>query len=121
MFIVDSQFITPDSPPHYLNRLEPLTLLSALAVATEHIGLVGTLTTSFNQPFNLVFSSETSGAEIRYTTNGSPPTVTNALYTGPLEETNESYAVAKLAGIAQLVAIRRQHGLPYICAMPTKA
>jgi GDP-L-fucose synthase len=27
--------------------------------------------------------------------------------------------VAKLAGIAQLVAIRRQHGLPYICAMPT--
>lgn len=53
VFIVDSQFITPDSPPHYLNRLEPLTLLSALAVATEHIGLVGTLTTSFNQPFNL--------------------------------------------------------------------
>ena len=29
VFIVDSQFITPDSPPHYLNRLEPLTLLSA--------------------------------------------------------------------------------------------
>lgn len=53
VFIVDSQFITPDSPPHYLNRLEPLTLLSALAVATEHIGLVGTLTTSFNQPFNV--------------------------------------------------------------------
>ena len=29
VFIVDSQFITPDSPPHYLNRLEPMTLLSA--------------------------------------------------------------------------------------------
>ena len=28
VFIVDSQFITADSPPHYLNRLEPLTLLS---------------------------------------------------------------------------------------------
>ncbi len=53
VFIVDSQFITPDSPPHYLNRLEPLTLLSALAVATKNIGLVGTLTTSFNQPFNV--------------------------------------------------------------------
>ncbi|MEG3177288.1 LLM class flavin-dependent oxidoreductase [Sphingomonas sp. RB3P16] len=53
VFIVDSQFITPDSPPHYLNRLEPLTLLSALAVATSHIGLVGTLTTSYNDPFNL--------------------------------------------------------------------
>ncbi len=30
-----------DSPPHYLNRLEPLTLLSALAVHDQHIGLVG--------------------------------------------------------------------------------
>lgn len=54
VFIVDSQFITPHSPPHYLNRLEPLTLLSALAVSTSHIGLVGTATTSFNSPFNLV-------------------------------------------------------------------
>jgi FMN-dependent oxidoreductase (nitrilotriacetate monooxygenase family) len=53
VFIVDSQFITPDSPPHYLNRLEPLTLLSALAVTTKHIGLVGTATTSYNDPFNL--------------------------------------------------------------------
>jgi FMN-dependent oxidoreductase (nitrilotriacetate monooxygenase family) len=53
VFIVDSQYITKDSPPHYLNRLEPLTLLSALAVATSHIGLVGTLTTSYNAPFNL--------------------------------------------------------------------
>jgi FMN-dependent oxidoreductase (nitrilotriacetate monooxygenase family) len=52
VFIVDSQFITPDSPPHYLNRLEPLTLLSALAVTTTNIGLVATLTTSFNDPFN---------------------------------------------------------------------
>lgn len=53
VFIVDSQFITADSPPHYLNRLEPLTLLSALAVATSHIGLIGTLTTSYNDPFNI--------------------------------------------------------------------
>lgn len=53
VFIVDSQFITPHSPPHYLNRLEPLTLLSALAVATQHIGLVGTLTTSYNDPFSV--------------------------------------------------------------------
>lgn len=53
VFIVDSQFITPDSPHHYLSRLEPLTLLSALAVHTRHIGLVGTATTSYNSPFNL--------------------------------------------------------------------
>jgi GDP-L-fucose synthase len=42
-----------------------------------------------------------------------------ALFSGPLEETNEGYALAKLAGIAHLAAIRRQYGLPYICAMPT--
>ncbi|MFT4084848.1 MAG: LLM class flavin-dependent oxidoreductase [Nocardioides sp.] len=54
MFIVDSQFITPDSPPHYLNRLEPLTLLSAVATHTRHLGLVGTATTSFNSPYNLI-------------------------------------------------------------------
>jgi len=53
MFIVDSQFITPGSPSHYLNRLEPLTLLSALAVSTRRLGLVGTLTTSYNAPFNV--------------------------------------------------------------------
>jgi len=53
MFIVDSQFITADSPPHYLNRFEPMTLLSALAVSTEHIGLVATMTTSYNDPFNV--------------------------------------------------------------------
>jgi FMN-dependent oxidoreductase (nitrilotriacetate monooxygenase family) len=53
VFIVDSQFITPSSPPHYLNRLEPLTLLSALAARTSRIGLVGTATTSYNEPFTL--------------------------------------------------------------------
>jgi FMN-dependent oxidoreductase (nitrilotriacetate monooxygenase family) len=53
VFIVDSQFITPDSPNHYLSRLEPLTLLSAVAVHTENIGLVGTITTSYNEPFNV--------------------------------------------------------------------
>lgn len=53
IFIVDSQFITADSPPHYLNRLEPLTLLSALAVSTTHLGLVATMTTSYNDPFNV--------------------------------------------------------------------
>jgi hypothetical protein len=30
VFIVDSPFITPDTAPHFLNRLEPLTLLSAV-------------------------------------------------------------------------------------------
>jgi FMN-dependent oxidoreductase (nitrilotriacetate monooxygenase family) len=53
VFIVDSPFITAGAAPHFLNRLEPLTLLSALAVSTSRIGLVGTLTTSFTEPFNV--------------------------------------------------------------------
>jgi FMN-dependent oxidoreductase (nitrilotriacetate monooxygenase family) len=53
VFIVDSPYITPDSAPHFLNRLEPLTLLSAIAGATSAIGLVATLTTSYNEPFNV--------------------------------------------------------------------
>jgi FMN-dependent oxidoreductase (nitrilotriacetate monooxygenase family) len=53
VFIVDSPYITPDSAPHFLNRLEPLTLLSALAGVTSRIGLVATLTTSYNEPFNV--------------------------------------------------------------------
>ena len=53
VFIVDSPFITPDTAPHFLNRLEPLTLLSAVAVSTSRIGLVGTLTTSYWEPYNV--------------------------------------------------------------------
>jgi FMN-dependent oxidoreductase (nitrilotriacetate monooxygenase family) len=52
-FIVDSPFITPDTAPHFLNRLEPLTLLSAVAASTAKIGLVGTLTTSYWEPYNV--------------------------------------------------------------------
>ena len=43
----------------------------------------------------------------------------NALLTGPLERTNEWYAVAKIAGIKLCQAYRRQYGRDYISAMPT--
>jgi len=41
------------------------------------------------------------------------------LLTGPLEETNEPYALAKIAGLKLVQAYRRQHGLHWISAMPT--
>ena len=41
------------------------------------------------------------------------------LLTGHLEPTNDAYAIAKIAGILQIQAVRRQHGLPWISAMPT--
>ncbi|MGB8405365.1 MAG: GDP-L-fucose synthase [Mycobacterium sp.] len=41
------------------------------------------------------------------------------LLTGPLEETNDAYAIAKIAGIIGVQSVRRQYGLPWISAMPT--
>jgi GDP-L-fucose synthase len=41
------------------------------------------------------------------------------LLTGPLEPTNDAYAIAKIAGILQIQAVRRQYGLQWISAMPT--
>ncbi|MFI0017198.1 GDP-L-fucose synthase family protein [Streptomyces griseus] len=43
----------------------------------------------------------------------------DALLTGELEPTNEAYALAKIAGIAQTRSYRRQYGASYISAMPT--
>lgn len=41
------------------------------------------------------------------------------LLTGHLEPTNDAYAIAKIAGIMQVQATRREYGLPWISAMPT--
>lgn len=43
----------------------------------------------------------------------------DCLLTGPLEETNNAYAIAKIAGIIAVQSVRRQYGLPWISAMPT--
>ncbi|MBN9316188.1 MAG: GDP-L-fucose synthase [Devosia sp.] len=47
------------------------------------------------------------------------PITEDALLTGPLEETNEWYAIAKIAGIKLAQAFRKQYGHDYISAMPT--
>ncbi len=43
----------------------------------------------------------------------------DSLLTGPLEPTNDAYAIAKIAGILGVQAVRREYGLPWISAMPT--
>ncbi|AKA24005.1 LLM class flavin-dependent oxidoreductase [Pseudomonas chlororaphis] len=53
VFIADSLHIHEKSSPHYLNRFEPLTILSALAATTRHIGLVATVTVSYTEPFQV--------------------------------------------------------------------
>ncbi len=47
------------------------------------------------------------------------PIPENALLTGPLEPTNEWYAIAKIAGIKLVQAYRQQYGRDWISAMPT--
>jgi len=47
------------------------------------------------------------------------PMTEDALLTGPLEPTNEWYAIAKIAGIKLCQAYRRQYGCDFISAMPT--
>ena len=47
------------------------------------------------------------------------PMPEEALLTGPLEPTNEWYAIAKIAGIKLCQAYRRQHGCDFIAAQPT--
>jgi GDP-L-fucose synthase len=47
------------------------------------------------------------------------PIEESALLSGPLEPTNEAYAIAKIAGLKLAAAYRRQHGLDFISAMPT--
>lgn len=59
------------------------------------------------------------GSSCIYPKHAPQPIKESYLHTGPLEPTNEAYAVAKLAGIAHLRAVRRQYGLPWISVMPT--
>ncbi|MFG2022757.1 GDP-L-fucose synthase family protein [Streptomyces sp. NPDC048825] len=59
------------------------------------------------------------GSSCIYPKFADQPIREEALLTGPLEPTNDAYAIAKIAGIVQVQAVRRQHGLRWISAMPT--
>lgn len=59
------------------------------------------------------------GSSCIYPKFAEQPIREDSLLTGHLEPTNDAYAVAKIAGIMQVQAVRRQHGLPWISAMPT--
>lgn len=59
------------------------------------------------------------GSSCIYPRDAAQPITEDALLTGPLESTNEWYAVAKIAGIKLCQAYRRQHGCDFISAMPS--
>jgi len=59
------------------------------------------------------------GSSCIYPRDAPQPIPESALLTGPLEPTNEWYAVAKIAGIKLCQAFRRQYGCDFVSAMPT--
>jgi GDP-L-fucose synthase len=76
---------------------------------------------------NLVASAQKHGVEkflflgssCIYPRNAEQPISEEALLSGPLEETNQWYAIAKIAGLKLVQAYRRQYGFSGISAMPT--
>ncbi|NEU11401.1 GDP-L-fucose synthase [Methylobacterium sp. BTF04] len=76
---------------------------------------------------NLIHSAHTVGVEkllflgssCIYPKHAPQPITEEALLTGPLEPTNEWYAIAKIAGLKLCQAYRRQYGADFISAMPT--
>jgi GDP-L-fucose synthase len=59
------------------------------------------------------------GSSCIYPRDAAQPIREDSLLTGPLEATNEPYAIAKIAGIKLCESYNRQHGRQYACAMPT--
>jgi GDP-L-fucose synthase len=59
------------------------------------------------------------GSSCIYPKLASQPIPESALFTGPLEATNEAYAVAKIAGIKLCQAYAREYGANFISVMPT--
>ena len=59
------------------------------------------------------------GSSCIYPRNAAQPMKEDALLTGPLEPTNEPYALAKIAGIKLCESYNRQHGTDYRAVMPT--
>ncbi len=59
------------------------------------------------------------GSSCIYPRDAAQPITEEELLTGPLEPTNEWYAIAKIAGIKLCQAYRRQYGCDFISAMPT--
>jgi len=59
------------------------------------------------------------GSSCIYPKYAEQPIREDSLLTGALEPTNDAYAIAKIAGILHVQAVRRQYGLPWISAMPT--
>jgi len=89
IFMGDNLYADPAAHPSYTLRLEPLTMLSALATSTRHIGLGATVSTTYSDPFSVarVFASldHISGGRAAWNvvTTANPATAANFGTTHP--------------------------------------
>ncbi len=97
-FVADGLYINEKSIPHFLNRFEPLTILSALATQTRRIGLAGTVSTSYSDPFTVArqFASldQISGGRAGWNVVTTPLEGTALNYSRPHPEHALRYEIA---------------------------
>ena len=107
----------------------------ALVIAAAKVGGIGAnstfpvdfLTNNLQIQGNLIDGAHAAniervlflGSSCIYPRMAPQPIEEDSLLTGPLEETNEAYAIAKIAGIKLINAYRKQFGRRWISAMPT--
>lgn len=98
-FVADGLYINEKSIPHFLNRFEPLTVLSALASVTSRIGLAGTVSTSYSDPFTVArqFASLDllSGGRAGWNAVTTPLEGTGRNYSRPHPEHSLRYEIAQ--------------------------
>lgn len=88
VFFADGLNSFPGMHPSMVARLEPLTLLGALAMCTEHIGLATTASTTYTEPYNLARML----ASLDHMTGGR---IAWNIVTGAFAEAAENFGTAK--------------------------
>ena len=130
----------PSSVVDFLNRDETFSAIAkshpdALVIAAAKVGGIGKnsshpvefLSQNLQIQTNLIdaaYSAEVEkvlflGSSCIYPKLAEQPIVEGSLLTGPLEETNEAYAIAKIAGVKLINAYRTEFEKQWISAMPT--
>ncbi|MFD9792933.1 GDP-L-fucose synthase family protein [Streptomyces sp. NPDC059070] len=115
----------------YLTALRPAAVIDAAArvggIAANDAEPVEFLNDNLTIQTNLFTAAHAAdvdrllflGSSCIYPKHSPQPIPESALLTGPLEETNDAYAIAKIAGVTAVRSYRRQYGRRWISAMPT--
>jgi GDP-L-fucose synthase len=120
-----------DATSDYVVGLKPEAIIDAAAkvggIGANNRNPVEFLTQNLRIQSNLIDAAHKAkvkrfiflGSSCIYPKNAPQPIKEEYLLTGPLEETNSAYAIAKIAGIEAIKSYRKQYGYPWISLMPT--